>query len=143
MGCPGPGDSWGDLAILPASKEAESPSRITIYQIISPLTTPTTTNTPNTPNRIRLLGLLALKISVMYLVVMKYECFNILVRGCSGLCHATFGTTQLINRQAKMMRVQAIKLYYLFLMPPLTLLLRILPVVNLETPPLGSNVVKL
>ena len=30
VGCPGPGDCWGNSAVLPASKEAESPSRITI-----------------------------------------------------------------------------------------------------------------
>ena len=30
FGCPGPGSSWGDLATLPASKEAVSPSPLNV-----------------------------------------------------------------------------------------------------------------
>ena len=31
--CPGPGDSWGNLTVLPASKDAESPSPL-FYSIL-------------------------------------------------------------------------------------------------------------
>ena len=33
--CPGPGGSWGNLAVLPASKDAESPSKFSVSVSVS------------------------------------------------------------------------------------------------------------